>query len=306
MTANDCDNPETPQRDGYFKWNVDDFDSVAEYFHQHGWAVVQGHVPTQECEALRQAGCKIMDEFYTTIDAENGPTFSTEAHAEHQSKDKRFLTSASGVTCFLEADDRRVVNKIGHALHDLLEPFRRFSHDPNHIHFVARGLLGGGEGGEDKKEIVQSMYIVKGANTGGPVRPHRDATFVRAVSGKADDCVGFWWPLEKADVSNGCLWVVPRSHRDEHRVNQFIRQKDDRLVFDRQESDCDMYEQADYVSVPVNIGDLVLLHGGVVHQSFHNRSSKSRHAYSIHVVKGSVASDCWIRRSDDLPFQQFC
>ncbi|PHU29425.1 Ureidoglycolate hydrolase [Capsicum chinense] len=40
----------------------------------------------------------------------------------------------------------------------------------------------------------------------------------------------------------------------------------------------------DFVPLEVKAGSLVVIHGDLFHQSFENQSSKSRHAYSLHVV----------------------
>lgn len=49
----------------------------------------------------------------------------------------------------------------------------------------------------------------------------------------------------------------------------------------------------------------MLIHGLVVHQSDKNRSSKSRHAYTFHVVdlvRGKYADDNWLQPSEEAPF----
>ncbi|PHT93930.1 hypothetical protein T459_01812 [Capsicum annuum] len=44
------------------------------------------------------------------------------------------------------------------------------------------------------------------------------------------------------------------------------------------------YNQKDFIPLEVKAGSLVVIHGDLFHQSFENQSSKSRHAYSLHVV----------------------
>ena len=39
-----------------------------------------------------------------------------------------------------------------------------------------------------------------------------------------------------------------------------------------------------YKAVPVKKGSLVLIHGNVIHRSERNKSDKSRHAYTFHIV----------------------
>ena len=54
-------------------------------------------------------------------------------------------------------------------------------------------------------------------------------------------------------------------------------------------------------------GSLVLIHGLVVHQSEHNKSSLSRHAYTFHVVdlgRSTYSPDNWLQPTDNLPFSE--
>ena len=56
----------------------------------------------------------------------------------------------------------------------------------------------------------------------------------------------------------------------------------------------------------VKKGTLVLIHGRLPHYSCENKSSKSRHAYTIHVIEGnSTYPDTnWLQRTD-LPLKGF-
>jgi ectoine hydroxylase-related dioxygenase (phytanoyl-CoA dioxygenase family) len=46
-------------------------------------------------------------------------------------------------------------------------------------------------------------------------------------------------------------------------------------------------------------GTLVLMHGGLVHMSYENKSDQSRQAYTLHVIEGpphaSYPADNWYR-----------
>jgi len=58
-------------------------------------------------------------------------------------------------------------------------------------------------------------------------------------------------------------------------------------------------------ALPVKKGDLILLHGQVVHASFANRSQKSRHAFVLHLVDLACKwpKDNWLQRPDNFPFR---
>ncbi|KAF8390003.1 hypothetical protein HHK36_024523 [Tetracentron sinense] len=111
---------------------------------------------------------------------------------------------------------------------------------------------------------------------GGEVVPHQDNSFLYT---EPPTCTGLWLALEDATIINGCLWAIPGSHKD-GLVKRFIRDEEG-VHFDRPSPS---YDHKDFVSVEVKAGSLVILHGDIIHQSFENQSSKSRHAYSLHVV----------------------
>ena len=54
-------------------------------------------------------------------------------------------------------------------------------------------------------------------------------------------------------------------------------------------------------------GSLIILNGLLPHKSLANRSAKSRHAYTLHVI----SADChypetnWLQRSPELPWRGF-
>ena len=54
-------------------------------------------------------------------------------------------------------------------------------------------------------------------------------------------------------------------------------------------------------------GDLVLLHGRLPHFSGPNRSPRSRHAYTLHVIDGACRylDDNWLVRGPDMPLRGF-
>ena len=51
----------------------------------------------------------------------------------------------------------------------------------------------------------------------------------------------------------------------------------------------------------------VLLHGLLPHWSDVNRSSRSRHAYTVHVIDGAASypDENWLQRSPSLPLRGF-
>jgi phytanoyl-CoA hydroxylase len=136
------------------------------------------------------------------------------------------------------------------------------------------------------------MYIFKQPGIGGEVVPHQDNSFVYT---DPQSCTGLWIALEDSTLVNGCLWAIPGSHKN-GLVRRFIR-GDNGITFDQPSPS---YEQKDFVSIEMKAGSLIAIHGDLIHQSFENLSSKSRHAYSLHVVESDGckwAKDNWIQRA---------
>ena len=74
-----------------------------------------------------------------------------------------------------------------------------------------------------------------------------------------------------------CLWCRAGVH------NRMLG-IDKKISFDKPFPE---YDLKTFTPLEVKAGTLIVLHNSNVHYSEHNSSSKSRHAYSLHVVDGS-------------------
>ena len=177
----------------------------------------------------------------------------------------------------LVAPKEKCINKVGHNLHVLVPEFKAVSLDDPRVAGVCRSL------GMRHPLVAQSMYIFKQPGIGGAVLPHVDGAFLYT---EPQSVVGLWWPLEACTTTNGCLWVVPGSHR--RPVSRVFRRgppggpateffPEAAVPFDLQGA----------VPVEMKAGGMVVLHAAVVHYSEENHSNLSRHAYSIHVIEGA-------------------
>ena len=214
--------------------------------------------------------------------------------------DEYFLESSDKVHCFFEQgafDEEGAlqkpkelsINKIGHALHDLVPEFRDWTRS-DEVQGILRCL-------QYKRPLpVQSMYIFKQPSIGGEVRPHQDSTFLAT---DPQSVVGLWIALEDATLENGCLWACAGSHKDGTHV-RFVREGN-KVSFKGEMPEVD---KDACTPIVVKKGTLVVLHGSVVHYSQENVSGKSRHAFSVHVVEGMnhYLEDNWLQRSSSFPF----
>jgi phytanoyl-CoA hydroxylase len=254
-----------------------------------GFLVLEGFVPPERCDALKAHAGELIAAFDPD---EVQSVFST--HEQTRTSDDWFLTSGDKVRFFVEEDDTRTVNKIGHALHDLDPVFDRFSRQPG-LAEIAKQI------GFDDPRLLQSMYIVKAPHVGGEVTSHTDHTFLWTEPASV---VGFWFAIEDATLENGCMWALPGGHRLPVR-KRFRRADGGGTTFDV--LDDAPYPSAGEVPLPAAKGTLILLHGLLPHRSDANRSSHPRDAYTVHVIDGAATypSDNWLQRDPELPLRGF-
>ncbi|KAK9499628.1 hypothetical protein O3M35_002640 [Rhynocoris fuscipes] len=148
--------------------------------------------------------------------------------------------------------------------------------------------------------ILQSMYIFKNPGIGGVVVPHQDSTFLHT---EPNSLIGLWFPLDDATLENGCLWFIPGSHTSGvHR--RYTRNPDtnssELLIFDRPPV---TYPTSGFSPYPCPKGSCVVIHGNVVHKSEANKSSKSRHAYTFHIMDATskYSPDNWLQSPNGFP-----
>ena len=270
-------------------------------FETDGFVVVPNVKSADEVAALRARAGEIVDAFDP---AQSGAVFSTRDEAKTKGEEY-FLTSGSVVRCFFEEEafdaDGRLrqpkelsINKIGHAMHDLDPVFDRFTHDPK-LHDIAVEL------GVREPRVYQSMYIFKQPHIGGEVRWHQDATY---FDGDPLTVTTFWFALEDANRTNGCLWVQRGGHRTPLRERFVVENGVPRM---ETLDEAPWPTEAEAEPVEVQAGTLVAFTGLLPHYSAPNRSDASRHAFTLHFVDASAvySPKNWLQRPPDFPARGF-
>ena len=146
------------------------------------------------------------------------------------------------------------------------------------------------------------MYIFKQPNIGGEVTCHQDATFLYTEPLRM---VGLWFALEDATIENGCLWVIPGGHQIGIEIAFRARGRRGQRRFEV--FDDSPWPEENLQPLEVEKGTLIVLHPLLPHLSRENRSPKSRHAYTLHVIDASAnyPKDNWLQRSAEMPLRGF-
>jgi phytanoyl-CoA hydroxylase len=244
-----------------------------------GFLVLPDFVSTEACDELRARALALVE---AHVPPETRSIFSTRNQTD--TSDDYFLGSGDQIRFFYEEKAAGAVNKIGHALHDLDPVFARFSRTPE-LRELAAAL------GFVSPLLMQSMYIFKLPRVGGEVRCHQDATFLYTEPLRV---VGLWFALEDATRDNGCLWAIPGGHQLGLR-RRFVRDgQRTRFV------ELDPQPLPEEAAVPLEVarGSLIVLDGLLPHLSHENRSDRSRHAYTLHLVEASARwpEENWLQR----------
>jgi len=269
-------------------------------FDDAGVIILRDFVSRDACTALRQRAMQLVDGFDPS---EIRSVFSSTDNT-HQADDY-FIDSGDKIRFFLEDDafdeagqlrhaKHDSLNKIGHALHDLEPIFDTFSRTPE-LAALVRDI------GFEDPAIIQSMYIFKPPHIGGEVVCHQDSTYIYT---EPESCVGFWFALEDATVENSCMYFIPGGHKMPLKKRNY-RGPDGALINEI----LDESPFPEHLKVPAeaHAGTLVVFDGRAPHLSGPNRSAKSRHAYTLHVIDRNChyPAENWLQRGTDLPLRGF-
>jgi len=247
------------------------------FWNNNGYLIIEDFKTHEECDELINRSKELIEE----QDFNNQQSVFDTVSQSHND-DSYFLDSGDKIRFFFEekanldeenvkTNKQYIVNKIGHALHDLDDKFIAFSKNEQ-LDKIARAI------GFQDPLLLQSMYIFKQPKIGGEVVCHQDSTFLIT---EPESTVGFWFALEDANRENGCLQVASGGHKGP--LRKLFKRENNKMKM--QELSKEPFPETD-TFVEVKKGTLVLLHGRLPHYSCENKSPNSRHAYTIHAIDG--------------------
>jgi phytanoyl-CoA hydroxylase len=269
-------------------------------YDRDGYVVLENFVAGEACDRLRSRAGELVRDFDP-----RGIVSMFSTHEQTRTSDDYFLESGDKIRFFFEEDafnsdgtlrqsKEQSINKIGHAMHDLDPVFDGFSRT-REIENLVRDL------GIDAPLLLQSMYIFKQPRIGGEVTCHQDATFLYTNPLRM---VGLWFALEDATVENGCLWTIAGGHKLGLK-SRFMRAEGSGTRFET--LDDSPWPEERLQPLEVKQGTLIVLHALLPHLSRENRSPKSRHAYTLHIIARSseYPASNWLQRSAEMPLRGF-
>lgn len=273
-------------------------EALSETYASQGFVLLEEAVDAATCATLLTVAQRLASEHDFEADRAVFRTDDRDA-----GRDEAFFASARGVRGFLEAealDDEgrlrvprdQALNKIGHALHDLVPEVRALAQSELvRDAFRIAGL--------DEAALIQSMLIFKQPEIGGEVRWHQDASYLRSAPQRV---AGLWLALEDADRDNGCLWMVPGAHRGPLRERYAVdwSTREGTLVT----TDPTPWPEGEALPLEVPAGSLVVFHDHMPHRSDPNRSARSRIALTLHAHDRAAewSADNWLQRGALEPF----
>ncbi|KAF7983775.1 hypothetical protein HWV62_18982 [Athelia sp. TMB] len=248
----------------------------------------------EQTSALLKRSKELLDEF--SLDDHPLTKFTTSD--KNHVGDDYFLSSGDKIRYFLEEDavdkegnltreKHKAVNKIGHALHELDPEFRKVTLENEKLRSLARDLKF-----HHDPVALQSMVITKQTHIGGE---------------------GFWIALEKCTPQNGALSFLPGSHKTMPIVKRFVRLPGGNTGFERLLSPEEEQKALDeckgeYMMEECEPGDLVLIHGAVLHKSERNTSPHTRFAYTFHMIESppyaTYDEKNWLQPTANMPFSR--
>ncbi len=117
-------------------------------------------------------------------------------------------------------------------------------------------------------KCMQSMFFIKPPGFQGQAW-HQDEAYIPT---RDRSLVGAWIALDDATVENGCLWILPGSHRSGYLYPQRPHENEDEFDFAPESFG---FDDRDEIPVEVKTGSVVFFNGHLLHRSKKNRSGSN-------------------------------
>ncbi len=140
-------------------------------------------------------------------------------------------------------------------------------------------------------KCMQSMLFIKPPKFPGQAW-HQDEVYIPT---RDRSLTGGWIALDHATVENGCLWVLPGSHRNGYLYPQRDHNRPEEFDFAGESYG---FEDRGEIPVPCSAGSVVFFNGYLLHRSRKNRSDRFRRVLVNHYMNAYSLLP-WQQRSED-------
>ena len=123
--------------------------------------------------------------------------------------------------------------------------------------------------GNREPKMFQDMALIK--PPGGREKPwHQDKAYFNVAVD--EPVVGLWIALDEVNVANGCMHMIPGSHREGPIIH--FKRRDWQI--------CDTQVRGEQVAVPLQPGGVLIFDGLIHHGTPHNPTDQRRRALQYH------------------------
>lgn len=116
-------------------------------------------------------------------------------------------------------------------------------------------------------KCMQSMLFVKGPGKSGQSW-HQDEYYIPT---RDRSLVGAWIAIDDATVDNGCLWIIPGSHKPGYMYRRVANHSTEYADVDT--VDVSGYAKEEIIPVEVKSGSVVFFNGYTLHSSLQNKTT---------------------------------
>ncbi|XP_070581668.1 phytanoyl-CoA dioxygenase domain-containing protein 1-like isoform X2 [Ptychodera flava] len=129
----------------------------------------------------------------------------------------------------------------------------------------------------------------------------KEVTFRKEIQ-EITKSLGFQQPLVAQSMY---IFKQPGIGGEEGLSTQWIRNPDPDGPFMTYRGEVLKVDDSKFIPEPIKKGSMILIHGEVIHKSLPNKSDKSRHIYTFHVIESKdtvYSKENWLQPSEALPF----
>ena len=188
-----------------------------------------------------------------------------------------------------DLSDQQVLEKILciHQPHFVSDVMRKYALNPKICGVLSQITAAHLPHWDGSVKCMQSMLFVKPPQFQGQAW-HQDEIYIPT---RDRSLIGAWIAIDDATQENGCLWVVPGSHRNGYLYPQHPHENPDEFDFSPESFG---FDESQAVPVEVKAGAVVYFNGYLLHRSKKNRSDIYRRVLVNHYMNAWSLLPWWL------------